>query len=411
MVLDVKNISVGAFDYLLPDDRIARYPVVPRDHSKLLHYRDGKIAEYKFYDLPDLLEPGDLMVYNNTKVIQARLHFRKDTGAGIEIFCLEPYDPSDYALVFQSVRGCTWQCLIGNARRWKSGPLQQSLLVKGRPVILAAHRFFEECFEDSMSHLVRFEWDDPQVSWADILECFGQLPIPPYLGRATEESDKTAYQTVYSKQDGSVAAPTAGLHFTREVLHRVALRGVCEEEVTLHVGAGTFQPVKSDNIGGHPMHRETIEVYRHTIMSLLSHLCHVAAVGTTSVRTLESLYYIGCHILDNPDDPDLVVDQWEPYDSCRNVPVEEALGAIVGYLDRRHILSIHAATRIIIVPSYKFRIVDKLITNFHQPHSTLLLLVSAFVGGDDWRRIYGYALANGFRFLSYGDSSLLERKQ
>lgn len=409
MDFDVKNINIADFDYDLPDHCIARYPVSPRDHSKLLHYRYGHIDEHHFYDLPDLLTPGDLLVYNNTKVIQARLHFQKETGALIEIFCLEPHEPSDYALVFQTTASCTWQCLIGNARRWKSGSLQQPLSVKNRLVILTATRLDGDSESaDSMSHLVRFDWDNDGISWADILECFGQLPIPPYLGRATEESDKTTYQTVYSKQDGSVAAPTAGLHFTRDVLRYIALRGVQEEEVTLHVGAGTFQPVKADHIGGHPMHRETIEVGRHTILSLLSHLGHVVAVGTTSVRTLESLYYIGCHILDNPDNPNLVIGQWEPYDTPRTVSVEDSLRAIVAYLDRNHIPSIHAATRIIIVPSYRFKLINKLITNFHQPHSTLLLLVSAFVGGNEWRKIYDYALSNGFRFLSYGDSSLLE---
>lgn len=414
-ILDVKGIRIEDYDYELPDCRIARYPVSPRDHSKLLYYKKGEIDKCCFYQLPDLLEEGELLVYNDTKVIQARLHFCKPTGAVIEVFCLEPYIPADYALSFQSTVSCEWMCLIGNARRWKSGSLTQTILCKGKPVNLSATRIADEgsganggLGVDSMSHRICFEWDDNSVTWIDILDTLGQLPIPPYLCRETEESDKTTYQTVYSANDGSVAAPTAGLHFTQEVLDSIANKGIKESSVTLHVGAGTFQPVKSLSIGGHPMHREVIEVSSGTIRDLIKYIGHVVAVGTTSVRTLESLYYIGCHILDDFDNPKLQVEQWEPYDAPRNVEVVRALQAILDYLEANGMTSIHAVTRIIIVPSYWFRVVDKLVTNFHQPHSTLLLLVSAFVGGD-WRKIYDFALNNDFRFLSYGDSSLLVR--
>lgn len=414
--VSVQEINISDYDYELPDERIARYPVEPRDSSKLLHYRTGEIGEYRFFELPQLLTPGDLMVCNNTKVIQARLLFKKDTGAKVEVFCLEPFAPADYALAFQATGHCVWRCLIGNARRWKGGDLHLTLRMGDRRVVTLTARRVAADDEtrggegaDAMSHLIGFEWDDERLTWAEILDGLGQLPIPPYLGRPTEERDKVTYQTVYSKQDGSVAAPTAGLHFTREVLDAIASRGVAMQEVTLHVGAGTFQPVKAEAIGEHPMHRETIEVRRETVTQLLRHLGRITAVGTTSVRTLESLYFIGCHIMESPEEPDMTVRQWEPYDVPRQVSTQDALQAIADYMDRNGLTALHAATRIIIVPSYRFRLVDKLITNFHQPHSTLLLLVSAFVGGDAWRRIYDYAMGHEFRFLSYGDSSLLER--
>lgn len=413
---DIKDIQISDYDYPLPNQRIARYPVEPRDHSKLLHYSHGDISSHHFYDLPDLLARNELLIYNNTKVIQARMHFHKSTGAQIEIFCLEPYMPSDYALVFQSTEGCIWKCMIGNSRRWKDGTLTQTLsigndLLEFRATRIGADNTDTAADTDAMTHLVRFEWDDRNISFGQILDHFGQLPIPPYLGRDTEEADKTTYQTVYSKEDGSVAAPTAGLHFTRDVLRQLALRGITEDEVTLHVGAGTFKPVKSETIGDHPMHREAIEVSRHTIDLILKHQGNIVAVGTTSVRTLESLYYLGLHIIENPTTPQLTVEQWEPYERYADcaTSLQQSLQAIINYLDTNHLPSLIAATRIIIVPGFIFKIVNKLITNFHQPHSTLLLLVSAFVGGNHWRDIYRYALDNDFRFLSYGDSSLLEK--
>ena len=404
--MDVKKIRIDDFDYPLPEERIAKYPLEERDHSKLLVWRNGDIEERYFYDLPDCLDSGDLLIYNNTKVIQARLHFHKESGAMIEIFCLEPYAPADYELVFQTCGSCVWKCLVGNLKKWKEGGVRQTLCIRDIIFDLTAERVSAE---EGMSHLVRFTWDNDEITFAEILAHFGELPIPPYLNRPTEEKDKKTYQTVYSKIDGSVAAPTAGLHFTMDVLRYLALKGIREDEVTLHVGAGTFQPVKSEEIGDHPMHREIISVSKSTIADILRSRGRVVAVGTTSVRTLESLYYLGCHIMANPDAPDLTVGQWEPYSSGTGIPTEEALRAITDYLTRKHLPAIDASTQIMIVPGFEFRVVNKIITNFHQPKSTLLLLISAFVGLDRWRDLYDYALEHGFRFLSYGDSSLLVR--
>ena len=405
--MNIKEIRIEDFDYALPDERIAKYPLVERDQSNLLHWRNGEIEQLHFYDIPDLLSCNDLLIYNNTKVIQARLHFQKETGATIEIFCLEPHSPSDYNLVFQENKSCVWKCLVGNSKKWKEGALKQTMSIRNILFELRAVRI--ESANEGMSHLVRFEWDDENILFSDILSHFGELPIPPYLNRATEEKDKETYQTVYSKIDGSVAAPTAGLHFTKDVLRRLVLNGVREDEVTLHVGAGTFQPVKSEEIGDHPMHREIISVSKRVIEDLIASEGHVVAVGTTSVRTLESLYYLGCRIARNPENPDLMGEQGEPYENDYTLTTAEALQTIVDYLNRNHLAAIDAATRIMIVPSFQFRVVNKIITNFHQPKSTLLLLISAFVGIDRWRKIYDFAMENGFRFLSYGDSSLLER--
>ena len=405
--MNIKEIRIEDFDYPLPDERIAKYPLTERDHSNLLHWQNGKIEQLHFYDLPDTLTRNDLLVYNNTKVIQARLHFQKETGAIIEIFCLEPHSPADYNLVFQENKSCVWKCLVGNSKKWKEGALKQTMYIKDMLFQLEATRIESE--NEGMSHLVRFEWDNEDILFSDILAHFGELPIPPYLNRATEEKDKETYQTVYSKIDGSVAAPTAGLHFTMDVLRRLALNGIRKDEITLHVGAGTFQPVKSEEIGGHPMHREIISIGKSTIEDLIASKGHIVAVGTTSVRTLESLYYLGCRIALNPDNPDLMVEQWEPYENNYTLTTQEALQNIIDYLNHNHLSALNAATRIMIVPSFQFRIVNKIITNFHQPKSTLLLLISAFVGIDRWRKIYDFAMENGFRFLSYGDSSLLER--
>ena len=405
--MNIKEIRIEDFDYTLPDERIAKYPLTERDHSNLLHWQNGEIEQLHFYDLPDTLTHNDLLVYNNTKVIQARLHFQKETGATIEIFCLEPHAPADYNLVFQENKSCVWKCLVGNSKKWKEGALKQTMYIKDILFQLEATRIESE--NAGMSHLVRFEWDNEEILFSDILAHFGELPIPPYLNRATEEKDKETYQTVYSKIDGSVAAPTAGLHFTMDVLRRLALNGIREDEITLHVGAGTFQPVKSEEIGGHPMHREIISINKSTIEDLIASAGHIVAVGTTSVRTLESLYYLGCRIALNPENPDLMVEQWEPYENNYTLTTQEALQNIIDYLNHNHLSALNAATRIMIVPSFQFRIVNKIITNFHQPKSTLLLLISAFVGINNWRKIYDFAMENGFRFLSYGDSSLLER--
>lgn len=401
---ETKHLKISDYNYPLPDERIARYPLSQRDQSKLLVYRQGEISEHRFTDLPTFITPGTLMVFNNTRVIQARLHFTKETGALIEIFCLEPLIPADYVLNFQQTQSCEWLCLVGNARKWKSGTLTRCLETKGRCVILTVSR------GEAMGtgYRIRFTWDNPALTFADLLELFGELPIPPYLNRATEESDKETYQTVYSKIDGSVAAPTAGLHFTPRVLDALRQNGVTLSEVTLHVGAGTFKPVKSAEISGHNMHTETIAVSRDTIANLLAHGAEAIAVGTTSVRTLESLYHIGVRISQDIEagEADLHVSQWQPYESPSDMSATEALEWILKYLDHHELPMLHTSTQILLAPGYSYRIVKKMITNFHQPQSTLLLLVSAFVNGD-WKHIYQYALDHQFRFLSYGDSSLL----
>lgn len=405
---DPRHIRISEFNYPLQDERIAKFPLPVRDQSKLLLYRHGEVSEDRFTSLPEYLPSGSLMIFNNTKVIQARLHFRKETGALIEVFCLEPIQPNDYALNFQQTGHVAWLCMVGNLKKWKEGMLSREMTVKGNPLILTAQR--GECH--GTSHWVDFRWNNPEVTFADILEVFGELPIPPYLNRETQESDKETYQTVYSKIKGSVAAPTAGLHFTPRVLDALRNKGVELEELTLHVGAGTFKPVKSEEIEGHEMHTEYISVSRNTLEKLIAHDGKAVAVGTTSVRTLESLYHIGATLLSNPEatEEDLHVRQWQPYEkpaeATAETPAVEALQAIVAYLDRHRMETLHTSTQIIIVPGYEYKIVKAMVTNFHQPQSTLLLLVSAFVHGD-WQKIYNYALAHDFRFLSYGDSSLL----
>ena len=399
---ETKHIKISDYNYPLPDERIAKFPLPVRDQSKLLVYRHGEVSETRFTSLPDYLEAGELMIFNNTKVIQARLHFRKETGALIEIFCLEPIQPNDYVLNFQQTSHAAWLCMIGNLKKWKEGSLHKEMNVKGHTITLTATR--GEC--RGTSHWVDFTWDNPEITFADILEVFGELPIPPYLNRETQESDKETYQTVYSKIKGSVAAPTAGLHFTERVLQALRDKGVDLEEVTLHVGAGTFKPVKSEEIEGHEMHTEYISVNRQTIEKLIAHGGKAIAVGTTSVRTLESLYYIGVTIASHPDagQEELHVRQWQPYETHPTMTTVESLQQILDYMKRHELEALHTSTQIIIAPGYTYHIVQKMVTNFHQPQSTLLLLVSAFVKGN-WRTIY--ALAHDFRFLSYGDSSLL----
>ena len=401
---DTKHIKISEFNYPLPDERIAKFPLSERDQSKLLVYRRGEVSEDRFTSLPYYLEAGEMMVFNNTKVIQARLHFRKETGALIEVFCLEPIAPNDYVLSFQQTHQCAWLCMIGNLKKWKEGTLKRTIQVKGKDVTLCATR--GEC--RGTSHWVDFSWDDDSLTFADVLEAVGELPIPPYLNRETQESDKRTYQTVYSKIKGSVAAPTAGLHFTEKVLKALDDKGIDREELTLHVGAGTFKPVKSEEIEGHEMHTEYISVNKRTIQKLIAHGGQTIAVGTTSVRTLESLYYIGILLSQNPEanQEELHIKQWMPYENTLMLSAVESLQHILDYMDRHSLDALHTSTQIIIAPGYEYKIVKKIVTNFHQPQSTLLLLVSAFVKGD-WRKIYDYALAHDFRFLSYGDSSLL----
>ena len=400
--MDTKHIQIRDYDYSLPDSRIAKFPLPERDSSKLLVYDGGSISETQFRSLPSLLPEGSLMVFNNTRVIQARLHFRKgesQDGALIEVFLLEPANPVEYQENFSRRGCCTWYCLVGNSKKWKEGPLTRTFTTDDSTSTLTAERLGTH----GTSQEIRFTWD-ASLTWAEVIDAIGELPIPPYLNRKTEESDKTTYQTVYSKIKGSVAAPTAGLHFTRRVLEDIEAKGIEREEVTLHVGAGTFRPVKSEDIGGHDMHTEHIAVHRHTIERLLAHNGNAIAVGTTSVRTLESLYYMG--ILASQGNEDLHVPQWMPYEYDGSLSTVDALTALLHYMDERGEEVLHSSTQIIIAPGYKYHIVRRMITNFHQPQSTLLLLVSAFIG-DAWHDVYDYALGHDFRFLSYGDSSLL----
>ena len=503
--MDTKHIQIRDYDYPLPDQRIAKFPLAERDSSKLLVYDGGRISETHFRSLPSLLPEGALMVFNNTKVIQARLHFRKKTpsnfplkeedsseasaketlplredlggsgGALIEVFLLEPVFPVEYQENFASKGSCSWYCLVGNLKKWKEGPLVREFTIRNSSqssgtgetkFILTAERKGTH----GTSQLIEFRWRKENeelrikkqrstaegkvneefaaahdgssdsslftfhssLSFAEVLDAVGELPIPPYLTRKTQESDKTTYQTVYSKIKGSVAAPTAGLHFTQRVLADIDARSIEREEVTLHVGAGTFRPVKSEDIGGHDMHTEHIAVHRRTIERLLAHGGEAIAVGTTSVRTLESLYYMGVlaereerrvkseeykihsGAIGNSDSSlftlhsslSLHVPQWMPYEYDNSLSTTEALEALLRYMDERGEEVLHSSTQIIIAPGYKYHIVRRMITNFHQPQSTLLLLVSAFIG-DAWHEVYDYALGHDFRFLSYGDSSLL----
>ena len=422
----MEEILIEEYNYPLPDERIAKYPLAERDQSKLLVYRNGQVSEDRFCRIGMHLPMGSLLIYNNTRVIQARLEFHKEAGDGtrgarIEIFCLEPLKPHDYLLSLGSNDGCTWKCMIGNAKKWKSGALSLPVnLPSGEQVTL----FAEKGEQTGNTFAVRFWWDTPashlsplasnlNISFAELLDAVGELPIPPYLNRKTEESDKTTYQTVYSRIKGSVAAPTAGLHFTDQVLHGLRDKGIQTAEVTLHVGAGTFQPVKVADANQHTMHTEIIAVPKETIETIIENLGHIVAVGTTSMRTLESLYFLGVQLYitqhhSTLHSTTLSVAQFEPYEAEYRLKTHEALQAIVDYLDATHQDVLHAETQIMIKPGYQFRVVDQLITNFHQPKSTLLLLVSAFVDGD-WHRIYEYALAHDFRFLSYGDSSILFR--
>ena len=402
--IDPRHIHISDYNYPLPDERIAKFPIAQRDHSKLLIYNKGEVSSDVFYNLPQYLPKGALMVFNNTKVIQARMHFRKETGALIEVFLLEPAEPSDYELMFQTTGHCAWYCLVGNLKKWKEGSLRREIEINGQTVVVNATRGELH----GTSHRIDFSWGG-DVSFAEIIDAMGELPIPPYLNRETQESDKTTYQTVYSKIKGSVAAPTAGLHFTPEVLADLDAHGIQREELTLHVGAGTFKPVKSEEIEGHEMHTEYVSVRRDTIQKLIDHEGCAIAVGTTSVRTLESLYYMGLKVMRDPslNEDQLHVAQWEPYTGdCPQCESVAALKALLAWMDARSLTVLHSSTQIIIAPGYDYHIVKMLVTNFHQPQSTLLLLVSAFVKGD-WHKIYEYALSHDFRFLSYGDSSLL----
>ena len=424
----VRNLRIADYNYPLPDERIAKHPLAQREQCKVLMYKDNAIEEHIFHEVPSLLPSNALLIYNNTRVINARLRFRKSTGSQIEIFCLEPVTPHDYQLIFQTTSQCTWLCLVGNSKRWKSGALTQEIKIDGDTITINATRgerrgnAFEITFSWQGSSPSKIEGAGGSmtksenlqnhscnnVTFASVLDALGEIPIPPYLNRGTEKSDLTDYQTVYSHIDGSVAAPTAGLHFTDDVLAECDRRGIERRELTLHVGAGTFQPVKSDNIGDHAMHTEFISVPRDLLAELATTTRPVIAVGTTSVRTLESLYYVGQILESNPDatEEELRITQWMPYTTPCEITPQQALQNIVDYLDRHNANDYLGSTQLMIAPGYTYRIVRGMITNFHQPQSTLLLLVAAFVGNDNWRGIYDYALAHNFRFLSYGDACL-----
>ena len=410
LIDDIRALRIADYDYPLPDERIAKHPLAQREQCKLLYYKCGQpIEERRFWEVPSLLPERSTLIYNNTRVINARLRFRKETGSTIEIFCLEPVMPRDYEQIFQTTGHCVWQCLVGNSKRWKQGPLTQTVTIDGREVTLSATRGQQR----GNAWEIAFDWEGAmaQYTFADVLQAIGEIPIPPYLNRGTEQSDTTDYQTVYSHIDGSVAAPTAGLHFTDGVLHECDQRGIARREITLHVGAGTFQPVKSEHIGDHPMHYEFISVPRDVILDIINASGPIIAVGTTSVRTLESLYYIGQILEGHPDADEeaLTVTQWMPYTTPCQIPTRKALQNIVDYLDRHHADTYMGSTQLMIAPGFQYRIVGGMITNFHQPQSTLLLLVAAFVGNDQWRPMYDYAMQHDFRFLSYGDAQLLLR--
>jgi len=396
-----KDIKISDFTYDLPEERIAKYPLPQRDHSKLLTWQNGKIGEDVFEHCSRYLPENTQLVFNNTRVIHARLFFRKETGAKIEIFCLEPVEPGDYQLAFQQTEEVTWKCMVGNSKKWKEGFLFKTFEVNGKSIEITAVKVAQE----GNSFHIRFVWNGG-LHFSEIIEHIGHLPIPPYLNRETEASDEETYQTVYAKIDGSVAAPTAGLHFTNKVLEGLSEKNIESREITLHVGAGTFQPVKSETIEGHTMHHEQVEIPIDILRSFLEEPDNIVAIGTTSVRSLESLYWLGLQLEEKRFDPfHPEVKQWEPYENKASISIEKALQNIIYFLAENGEKAVRFSTQIIILPGYDFKLIRGMFTNFHQPQSTLLLLISAFLG-DDWKKVYDYALANDFRFLSYGDSNL-----
>lgn len=396
-----KHIAISEYDYRLDDERIAKHPLARRDLSKLLIYKDKNVSHSTFTSIVDELHPGDLMVFNNTKVVQARLRFTKTTGASIEIFLLNPVNPTDYQTSFTQTSTNQWNCIVGNIKRWKGELL--TLPIPNLGISLTA-KFIERTNDGA---LVEFNWTSKGITFAQVVEQIGEVPIPPYLNRTPEQEDKNRYQTVYAKPEGSVAAPTAGLHFTDSIIERIANKGINLAETTLHVGAGTFKPVKSDTIGEHDMHTERIYITKEIIDSLLQCKGNIIAVGTTSMRTLESIYWLGVKALESKlVNENFKIYQWDCYTLAQNYTLTDALNALKDIVDSKNMGYISASTQMIIVPGYHFRVVNRLVTNFHQPRSTLLLLVAAFIG-PDWKRVYQFALENDFRFLSYGDSSIL----
>lgn len=398
-----KELSIDDFDYALPDDRIAKYPLERRDASKLLLYQKGKLSQSHFYHLPDFLNDQHMLVMNDTRVIPARLMFKKETGGQVEVFCLDPVHQShDAAMASRSE--CVWECMVGGARKWKNDPLHKTVEVHGKSLVLTA----EKLEHRSEVFVIRFTWDNDSVSFSEILDHAGEIPLPPYFGREAEALDYERYQTVFARHEGSVAAPTAALHFTENVLSDLENRGVSLRRITLHVGAGTFKPVSATTMAQHEMHAEIFTVSTDYLHELITTDKTVVVVGTTTTRTLESLYWMGVKMLEGKFDhaPELFLDQWECYELAGHYSVEQALNALIAYCKERGLNAVTGATSLLIAPGYRYRICRGLITNFHLPKSTLILLVAAFIG-DDWRKAYAYSLENEFRFLSYGDSSLL----
>ncbi len=399
MNINPEKIRIEDYSYELPDNRIAKYPLDQRDQSQLLVYNKEEISKDKFSNIDQYIDSKTTCVFNNTKVIQARLMFYKETGARIEIFCLEPMEPPDYVLAFQQTESITWNCIVGNLKKWKDQDLSKIITLDGKQILLTASKKGT----DGNAQLVEFNWDNSEYTFSDILENIGVTPIPPYLNRESETIDKDRYQTVYSKLKGSVAAPTAGLHFTDKVFDKLRSKDVQIEEITLHVGAGTFKPVKSETIDGHEMHTEHFVITKASLEKLISSK-KIVAVGTTSVRTIESLHWLGVKLLKSGIF-DSHINQWEAYE-LTDYNKEQSLEALLNYMQKGKINQLHASTQIMIFPGYQFKLVDILVTNFHQPKSTLLLLIAAFIG-KDWKKVYDFALENDFRFLSYGDSSIL----
>lgn len=404
----IRNININDYNYDLPDEKIAKYPLDERDMSKLLVFDGDKIEEDRFRNISTHLPAGSLLLFNDTKVINARMIFEKETGARIEVFCLDPISPSDYAQAFAQNGRCSWKCLVGNSKKWKDGRLKKSIIVDGKNLDL----YITRVREIGNSFEILFEWDNPDICFSQIIDVAGNIPIPPYLNRNSEDIDKVRYQTVYSHYQGSVAAPTAGLHFTERVMGDLKKCNIQSDAVTLHVGAGTFQPVKTDNAAEHEMHTEHFIVKRTTIEKIVQYLGNITITGTTTVRTVESLFCVGAQIFENKDvdAEEFHVSQWEAYEYKDKYDVREILENLLSWMTAKGLEYIRCATQIMIVPGFRFRITDRLITNFHQPKSTLLLLLSAFIG-DEWRKVYGYALENNFRFLSYGDSCLFLNKK
>jgi S-adenosylmethionine:tRNA ribosyltransferase-isomerase len=396
-----KNIKISDFSYDLPESKIAKYPLAERDLSKLLVWQNGVIKDSVFRNCAVFIPENTQLIFNNTRVIHARMFFWKETGSKIEIFCLEPVEPYDYQIAFQQTKQTVWKCMVGNLKKWKGEILRQNVVVLGKTVVLSA----EKVEQNGNTVAVRFFWDQP-FSFAEIIEHTGILPIPPYLNRETEETDEESYQTVYAKINGSVAAPTAGLHFTDSVFETLKTKEISTHEITLHVGAGTFQPVKAETIDAHTMHREVVIIPKNIIEGFVQNQDKIIAVGTTSVRSLESLYWLGLQLENgqfNPDKPEVL--QWEPYENEGKISIKKAFQNIVDFLDKTNQKAIQFSTQIIILPGYNFKVINGMFTNFHQPQSTLLLLIAAFLG-NDWKKVYDYSLGNNFRFLSYGDSNL-----